>query len=269
MKKLIFVSLAALAMLASCGGNKQKATAVVEEKSFEQEQIEANIKLQVDSLAAEYAKMGNTPFMKSLREGTLELTEEEKQVKPEFLIDPASTDTLVTLSQKYRAMALLYVDKVIAQAYGQPIDEYEAAMKKLVADIDDSAFKVLIEDADTLGHENLIQKFYDAENENGRINFFWETTAAFVIEELFVLSEDPNNKFIECFNDETASNVTYRIVLFLDALDRLKEYNPELNELNDAIKPLEKLNAIDVAQLKEQLADMHEDLISIRENLLK
>ena len=142
-------------------------------------------------------------------------------------------------------------------------------MKKLVADIADPAFKVFVEDADTLGHENLIQKFYDAENENGRINFFWETTAAFVIEELYVLSEDPNNKFIECFNDESASNVTYRIVLFLDALNRLKEYNPELNELNDAIKPLERLNAIDVAQLKEQLADMHEELISIRENLLK
>ena len=46
MKKL-FISLAAIALLASCG-NKQKAnTEVVEEKSFEQEQIEANIKLQV------------------------------------------------------------------------------------------------------------------------------------------------------------------------------------------------------------------------------
>ena len=268
MKKL-FISLAAIALLASCG-NKQKAnTEVVEEKSFEQEQIEANIKLQVDSLAAEYAKMGNTPFMKSLREGTLELTEEEKQVKPEFLIDPASTDTLVTLSQKYRAMPLLYIDKVIAQAYGQPIDEYEAAMKKLVADIDDSAFKVLVEDADTLGHENLIQKFYDAENENGRINFFWDATTAFLVEELYIISADPNNKFIECFDDESASNITYRIILFQNALERLKEYNPELNELCESIRPLEDLNAISVDELKSQLKDMHDDLAKIRENLLK
>lgn len=269
MKKLFIMSLAALAMLASCGNKQKAATEAVEEKSFEQEQIEANLKLQVDSLAAEYSKMGNTPFMLALREGKIELTDEEKQVKPEFLFDPAACDTLVTLSQKYRAMSLLYVDKLIADSYGIDGDKYEAAMKKLVADIDDPAFKIFIEDADTLGHDALIEKFYKAEDEAGRINFFWETTAAFVIEELYVLSEDPNNKFIQCFTDETASNVTYRIVLFLDALDRLKEYNPELNELNDAIKPLEKLNAIDVAQLKEQLADMNKDLVTIRENLLK
>ena len=268
MKKL-FISLAAIALLASCG-NKQKAnTEVVEEKSFEQEQIEANIKLQVDSLAAEFSKMGEIPFMKSLREGTIALTEEEMQVKPEYLLSPDSIDELVTLSQKYRAVAMLNADKMIAKAYGMSVDGYEAAVKKLIVDIDDPAFKVFTDDVDTLGHEELIKKFYQAEDEAGRINFFWETTSAYLVEELYILSQDPNNKFIQCFTDENASNITYRIVLFLDALGRLKEYAPELNELYDALTPLNKLNAIDVAQLKEQLTEMNEELVGVREIILK
>ncbi|MDO5447420.1 MAG: hypothetical protein Q4F34_06580 [Prevotellaceae bacterium] len=269
MKKL-FISLAAIALLASCG-NKQKTNneAVEEEKSFEQEQIEANIKLQIDSLAAEFTKMGEVPFMQSLREGKIVLTEEEAQVKPEYLISPDSLDELVTLSQKYRAVAMLDADKTIAKAYGMPADGYEAAIKQLVVDIDDPAFKIFTEATDTLNHEELIKKFYEAEDEAGRINFFWETTCAYLVEELYILSQDPNNKFIECFTDENASNITYRTVLFLDALDRLKEYSPELNELSDALTPLKKLNAIDVAQLKEQLAEVNEEISEIRNNLLR
>ncbi len=266
--KKVFMSLIAVAMLCSCG-NKQKTADAEQEKSFEQEQIEANIKLQVDSLAAEFAKMGRTPFMQSLLEGKIELTNEEKLVKPEYLIDPASTADLVTLSQKYRAIAMLDADKYIAKAFDMPIDEYESAIKKLVVDIDDSAFKLFVEEADTIEHATTIQRFYDAENENGRINFFWDTTTAFLVEELYIISADPNNKFIECFDDESASNITYRIILFQNALERLKEYNPELNDLCESIRPLENLNAISVDELKSQLKDMHDDLAEIRENLLK
>ena len=56
MKKLsIFAVVFAAVVIASCGGNKSAQN--VEEsdstKSFEQEQIEASIKMQFDSLAAE------------------------------------------------------------------------------------------------------------------------------------------------------------------------------------------------------------------------
>lgn len=269
MKKLFF-AFAIVALFASCGGNKPKPTAEsVEEKSFEQDQIEQEIKAQIDSLAVEFSKMDDTPFMLAIKEGKLELTEAEKQVKPDFLFNPADINDLVALSQKYRAIAVLSADKFVAKLYGQPIDDYEAAIKKLVVDIDDPAFKVFIEAADTATHEQIITDFYNAENESGRINFFWETTSAYMVEELYLLSKDPNGKLMDSFTDESASKISYRIALFQNALERLKAYDPSLNEICDAIKPLEKLNAINLAQMKEQMTEINAELQEIREYLLK
>ena len=269
--KKTFIMLAAVCLLASCNGQKQQKNAAVAEstKSFEQEQIEANIKLQIDSLAAAFARMGNIPFMASLMQGELVLSEQEKQVKPEYLLDLTAVNDLITLSQKYRAVALVEADKVIAKAYDMPLDEYDAAMQKLVIDIDDAAFKVFIEEADTMAHADLVEKFYNAENENGRINFFWDTTTSYMVEQLYIISQDANSKFIDSFTDEAASDITYRIILFQDALECLKDYVPELTELCEAIRPLNKLNAISVDQLKSQLAEMNEEIKDIRNGLLK
>lgn len=271
MKKLFILALAASAMLASCSGNQQKAETTEEaEKTFEQQQIEAYIKVQVDSLANEFAKMGRSPFIAALKEGRIELTEEEKQVKPEYLIDPASTNDLVTLSQKYRAVAVLSADKIIAEAYGMPVDEYDAAIKKLIVDIDDPAFKLFKENDDNgTDHKQLVEDFYNAEDENGRINFFWDTTTAFLVEELYIISQDPSNKFIECFDDQAADNVTYRIILFQNALENLKEYDPSLESLCTSIKPLGKLNAITAEQFKQQVGEMNKDIKVLRDNLMK
>ncbi|MBQ0103465.1 MAG: hypothetical protein KBS99_04745 [Prevotellaceae bacterium] len=274
MKKAILISLAAVAMLASCTGNKQKAadeTTVEEQKSFEQAQIESYIKVQVDSLASEFSKMDfSSSLTRSLQEGRIILSEESKAVAPEYLIDPAVTNDLVTLSQKYRAVAVLSADKLIAEAYDKPVDEYDAALKKLVADIDDSAFKNLV-DGDEAGksHEELITAFYNDEDANGRINFFWETTTALLVEELYILSEDTNNEFISAFDDAAADNVTYRIALFQNALESLKEYCPEISQLCESIKPLQRLNAVSAEQFKQQVSEMHKDIKTIREDLLK
>ena len=271
MKKLFILALAAGAMLVSCTGNQKKAeTSEETEKCFEQQQIEAYIKVQVDSLASEFSKMSRSPFIAALKEGRIELTEEEKQVKPEYLIDPASVNDLVTLSQKYRAVSVLCADKLIANAYGMPIDEYDAAIKKLIVDIDDPAFKLFQEnDEKGVEQQKLIEDFYNAEDKNGRINFFWDTTTAFLVEELYIISQDPSNKFIECFDDQAADNVTYRIILFQNALENLKAYDFSLESLCTAIKPLNKLNAINAQQFKEQIADMNKDIKVLRENLLK
>ena len=77
MKKLsiLAVAFAALAF-AACGNknakNAESADSVV--KTFEQEQIEASIKMHVDSLASEIGKLKHMPFMQSDADGTVKLT---------------------------------------------------------------------------------------------------------------------------------------------------------------------------------------------------
>ena len=58
MKKLSILALAAI-VFAACGGNKSANNTEEADtlKSFEQEQIEASIKMHFDSIAAEFSKM--------------------------------------------------------------------------------------------------------------------------------------------------------------------------------------------------------------------
>ena len=77
------------------------------------------------------------------------------------------------------------------------------------------------------------------------------------------------DKFITAFDDEAAANVTYRTTLLIDAIDRLVEFDPEIAPVAEALKPLADLNAMTVDQLKEQLAQMKEDVTKARAALVK
>ena len=167
MKKLSIIAVVIAAVVfASCGGNK--SAQVVEEndsiKSFEQTQIEASIKMQFDSLAAELGKLKNLPFAQD-EQGKIVVSKEEKQVKPDYLLDPAIAENAATLAEKYRTLVALQIDKQIATIYELPTDEFDKAVTKLVADINDPSFKVF----DNPGSlYETSQALYDAMDGNGR-----------------------------------------------------------------------------------------------------
>ena len=266
MKKLTFFAaiIAAMAFTA-CGGNKSAQTAEETDsiKSFEQEQVEAKIKIELDSLAAEVGKLKSLPIVQS--DNGIQLTAEEKQVKPDFLLAPAVAEDAATLAEKYRILSALSVDKKIAALYDMPTEEYDQAISKLAADINDPSFKA-IEDATTIFETG--QKLYDAMNENGRINYFWQLMASSLVEETYVLSQN-TEKFITAFDDDAAANVTFRIVLLSDAIARLAQYDPEVEPVAKAVEALAPLNAISVDQLKAQLEEAKENIAAARAQLLK
>lgn len=266
MKKLSVLAIAFVAIaFAACGGKKTEAAAEADTlKSFEQQQIEASIKMHFDSIASEMARLPQLPFVQE-GNGGLTLSKEEKQVKPDFLIDPATATEAATLSEKYRMLSALSVDKKIASLYEMPVEEYDKAIAKLTADINDPSFKA-IQDGGTLYETST--ELYDAMEKNGRINYFWQLAATSLVEEMYVLTQN-TDKFITAFDDESASNITYRTTLLVDAVDRLAVYDPEIEPVAEAMKPLGDLNAISVEQLKTQLAEMKEDVIKARAALVK
>lgn len=267
MKKLsIFAVVIAAMAFAACGGNKsEKAPEAADSlKSFEQSQVEQKIKVELDSLAAEIGKMKQVPFLTKGENG-YKLSDQEKQAKPEYLLDPAVAENATTLAEKYRMVSALTVDKAIAELYDMPVDAYQNAITKLVADINDPSFKA-IEDGENLYETS--QKLYDAMNENGRINQFWQVVGASLVEEVYALSQN-TDKFISAFTDETASTVTYRIVLLNEAIGRLAQYDSEFEPVAKAVDALSPLNAINIEQLKEQLAQAKEKIAEARAALIK
>ena len=265
MKKLTILALAAI-VFAACGGNKSANNEAEADslKSFEQEQIEASIKMHFDSIAAEFSKMEQPGFVKETKDG-IALTKEEKQVKPTYLLNAGVADEATTLAEKYRVLSALNVDKRIANLYEMPVEDYDKAITKLAADIDDPSFKD-IEDKGTLFETS--SALYDAMNENGRINYFWQIASAALVEQLYIVTQN-QDKFLSTFTDETAANVTFRIILILDATNRLGQYDPEIAPIASAMTPLEHLNATSVDELKAQLDDMQDEIEAARKALIK
>ena len=265
MKKLTILALAAI-VFAACGGNKSANVEAETDtlKSFEQEQIEASIKMHFDSIAAEFSKMEQPKFVKETKDG-ISLTKEEKQVKPNYLLAPAVADEATTLAEKYRIISALSVDKRIANLYEMPVEDYEKAITKLAADIDDPSFKV-IDNAGSLFETS--SELYNAMDQNGRINYFWQIASAALVEQLYIVSQN-KDKFLSTFTDETAANVTFRIILILDATNRLSQYDPEIQPIATALAPLEHLNATTVDELRAQIDDMSEEILAAREALVK
>ena len=244
MKKLSIIAVAFAAMtFAACGGNKGAQN--VEEKdslkSFEQEQIEASIKMHFDSLASELGKLKQLPVV--MKDGAISLNDAEKQVKPDYLLDLTAADEAMTLSEKYRVLSAIEVDKEVAKLYDMPVDEYDKVIAKLAADINDPSFKA-IDDA---------------------ANIYEATTTLY---DLYVTSQN-TEKFIAAFNDDAAANVTFRIILIQDALNRLTEYDPELEPVAKAVEPLTVLNAVTVDELKAQMVEAKEKIAEARASLLK
>ena len=267
MKKLSVLAIAFAAIaFAACGGKKsaQAEEATDSVKSFEQQQIEASIKMHVDSIASELGKLKTLPFLQEGKDG-ITLTKQEKQVKPDYLLTPSVADEATTLSEKYRILSALSVDKKIAALYEMPTEDYEKAITKLASDINDPSFKA-IEDANTIFETTT--PLYDEMEKNGRINYFWQLAAAALVEQLYVINQN-SEKFLSNFNDDAAANVTFRIVLILDAVNRLAQYDPDIEPVAKAIAPLDALNATTVAEMKEQLVKTKEQINAARKALVK
>ena len=267
MKKLsIFAVVFAAVVIASCGGKKSAQN--VEEndstKSFEQAQIEASIKMHFDSLATELGKLKNLPFAQD-EQGKIVLSKEEKQVKPEYLLDPAIAENATTLAEKYRALVALQIDKQIASLYELSTDEFDKSITKLVADINDPSFKTIEDQTNVF---ETTQTLYDDMEKNGRINYFWQLASAALVEELYIANKNAD-KFLSVFDDEAASNITFRVILVLDAINRLSEYDPDIKPIADAVAPLEVLNATTVDELKKQLNEAKEGIDAARAALVK
>jgi len=265
MKKLsiLAVAFAALTFVA-CGGKKTTDNVEGQDsvKSFEQEQIEAAIKMHFDSLASELGKLKQLPVV--AKDGVIKLTDAEKQVKPDYLLDVAAADNAMTLSEKYRVLSALQVDKEVAKLYDMETEDLDKAIAKLAADINDPSFKSIEGSSDVY---ETAQELYDAMNQNGRINYFWQIVASSLVEQLYVTSQN-TEKFISAFTDEAAANVTFRIILIQDALNRLTEYDPEIAPVAEAIAPLTVLNAVTVDEFKAQLADAKEKIVASRNALV-
>lgn len=274
MKKIAFL-FAIVALLAACTANKSQQTTeetqVAQGKraakdlneSFEEQQIRAGISVQLDSLTAAWMRVGKSPLRVNIQEKKITLNEDEKKVKPDYLLNPEDImGKLETLSHKYRALAVFTDEKEIADLYNMP-DVYSEPITILAAELSDPAMNYALEQSlDTLD----LKELYAIEEQYGRANYFWESAAALTIEQLYIIAMN-QEMFLKNFIDKDAEDITFRIVLLMDAFEKLADYNYELRRLYNILRPLEYLDAITVEQLRGQLSQHKKEVEQARASL--
>lgn len=262
MKKFYFILAASAMILAACSGNKKAAQeeTPAPAESFEAQQIKAGMNVRLDSLTNAFNRIKPFDFITKSEDGSIALTAEEKKVKPDYLMNPAElANQLDNLSMKYRACAIYQQDQVIAKAYEME-DVYAEPLAKLVVEVNDPAQKYVIEHAKDA---DVKEQAYKIAEESGRANYHWQAVASGIIESLYIINQN-QEKFLASFTDKDAEDVTFQVVLLVEAYAELAEYDPELKNIYNVIMPLQVIDAITVDQLREQLNSLKDDIANAR-----
>ncbi len=268
MKKLFVILLAAaMVVLPSCKNQKQVAEEqAAPEKSLKEQYILQELEINVNEMAEAVAQL-KTPGFINVQDGKVTLSADEKMVKPDFLVNPEISKSFLTLEQKYRGLGILSIDKSFASIYDMDVTEYQNAIQKVVTEINDDAFNNFFESFS--GDMTLAAKtLYQEEAAANRLPLYWNAMTAVGVEELYLLTQDPD-KIMTFFDDETASDLSYRFILIHNGVSQLVEFYPEMAELNTILEPLYVINAINAEQLKEQVIELKGSIDSIRAYMLK
>jgi len=274
-KSLVLLLAIALVVLPSCKNKKQKAeepTPATEQIDFsDKEQVASElVKVETQNLIEAASKIKPAPFASAKQDGRITLTAKEKLVKPNYLLKPDVIKGLVTFSQKYRAISMLAVDKAIADLYEMNANDYNNAILTLLTDLGDEAISIFASTPwiDLETSKDAMKNLAEDEYAAGRQCYFWEGVAAILVEQIYVITRNID-KFMPMFTDETAADVTFNFICLHEGLKSVVAMNPEMESLNQSLDVLYKIDAISVDQLRSELLEIKDEIVVIRESLLK
>lgn len=227
MKKYFsFIALALCAVLAiSCGNNRSAKNS--KGKLGKTEVAEAEIKLadnvlaSIDSLAEAYGQIDAESAVEVILS---RLTEEQKLVKPDYLLDPSLTKDLLSHRQRVNALAILVTERPVRVAYDMPVEEVDKAIASLAAYLN---HPLSFLDIDTLTVSQKIKMTYESCREESMQCYFWQFNAA-IQSNIFYLISCNCDRFFDNVTPEQYKAFTSRFLTTRKAAYELSEYDPEI-----------------------------------------
>lgn len=276
-KSFLLASVAIVACLSSCGNNngnksenneQQEVTST--QNALTDEINQEAVKTEFDNLKIAVGKIKMAPFVSSTADGRITLTEKEKMVKPDYLINPSVVGKLATLSQKYHVVSMMAADLVVANMYEMPTVDMKEAMAKLLLDINDEAFTNFANTpwSDLEGASDALGFLVEEEYAAGRQNLFWDALAASLVEQLYIITRNVD-KFMPMFTDETVEDFTFNFICLHEGLITMADTNDEMSSLHNVLEPLYAINAVSVEQFREQLKQLGGEIEKCRNYLLQ
>jgi len=220
-------TLTLIALIAICSGtlvsckNTRTTEPTLEEIQKEKQALADSVLAQIDFFAEEYISASSNTF--TFR--GLELTENEKSVKPDYLLDPSTANRLVTKAQKINALAYYIVDLGVRMLYDMPTEEAKGAIAKLAMDVN---YPVDIDNLQASdGLSNSIKIHYDKCKESGNLSLFWQFQEAFITEVGYIIAQNPELFYSKITEGQWKASIK-RIDENTNAMYKLAKYDDEM-----------------------------------------
>jgi len=226
-----FLTLVAVccAVMVSCK-NAKTTEPTPEEIQAQKVALADSVLTEIDSFVDEYVMSAeNTFFIPNFK-----LTEKEKMVMPDYLLDPSVAGTLVTKSQKVNALAIYIVDCGIRIIYDMPLEETKEVIAKLAVEINTPIDVNLSTDLEVPASEKIKME-YESCKKRGDLAYFWQFQNAIMVETSFILAQNPD-LFFNKIKDEQWQAYINRLKSKKSAVHKLAKFDPEMAVLYDFIQ---------------------------------
>ena len=227
-KYYLFIALAMVAaMTVSCKNNKkaEEAAEATEEvveaaKTILADDVLATIDELAQTFADEAENINVTEIISS------SLTDEEKLVKPDYLLEADQVNALVTKSQKVAALAILALERHVRLAYEMPTENTDEVLAHLTAELN---HPVPADNPNNLTPTEKIRNTYEQCKKDGELSYFWRFALALQVEASYLISKNPD-VFFRNLTEEQYHAFAKRFKAVTYAVKTLAEYDPEIKE---------------------------------------
>ena len=269
MKKTIYILIGAAAMvLCSCHGKTQQNPNDLD--STEEMVLSDSVIAQLDSIGETLCQIADTCQLGEIfTQEKINLSKEQQQIKPDYLLTQKDINDLMTLNQKYVAMAYLAIDNSVQQLYyGDDDDYYDNAMSRLAADTEETNRKAAEKAKGQALTLDNARQFYNDMKERNRLDKFYLAEAAYMVEAMYIVSNNMEI-YMPVIDDQTASAMSRRLSTARAGIQLITSQHPDMQPVLAAVNLLSEIRAANAAQLQQQIVLSRDKLQRARAELLR
>lgn len=243
---LFAIAMFAVLSLVSCKSNKSNQPTPEDVKEMKLA-LADSVLAQIDALEADFQDAAG----KSILFAQIALTDKEKMVKPDYLLDPAEVDNFVTKDQKVSALAFYILEKNLRKAYEMPTDAAEAAISKLLVDINYPLDEELIKSDAPISEK--IKSEYELCSERGEQDLYWRFQYSLLCDMNYLLASNPD-LFFSKITDDNISAYDRQWAKCFEAIKYLAAYDEEMDEL--FIAEASRSNGLSTEEIRARFANV-------------
>lgn len=263
MRRLSYLFLGILAvMTVSCknagalGENSKDKDVIDSAKTV----IAADILDLLDEYAAKYIELSDSAEFEASDIISRNLSEKDRLVKPDYLLDPQQAKLLVTRSQKINALAILSTELPLRKAFGMPSDEASNEIAALSAALNFPAYYP--GDGECVTVSDAIKAAYEQFKEHKALTDFWRYVCSMQNSLLFLMANNVDT-FSENVTKEEYDAIQARLALCVKAADLIAKEDREVANAEYTLGLYGKFDS------QEEALEYYSDLENFKQSLIE